>query len=211
MFDASGYVTETHGGASMFAILSQKRCSKCGEWKDKSEFSIRKDSKKESLRSWCKSCLNAWYSDYQKSHPEKSRARSLKWSRENHDKHLAINRKWRFENPGKDAERKRRQYQENHEKELEKARVRNNKRRAHIVGNGGTITKEEWKWLKEFYNYTCLCCGRREPEIKLTLDHVLPLTMGGKNVIENAQPLCQPCNSSKHNKHIDYRPKRTLL
>ena len=31
------------------------------------------------------------------------------------------------------------------------------------------------------------------------------MTMGGKNVIENAQPLCKPCNSSKGTKYVDYR------
>ena len=69
----------------------------------------------------------------------------------------------------------------------------------------GTITAYEWMDLKKKYNYTCLRCGKKEPEIKLTLDHVVPLIVGGKNIIENAQPLCKPCNSSKYTKSTDYR------
>lgn len=195
-------------------ILTQKKCRKCGEWKARSEFGTRRDNKnkKEYPRSWCKKCSVAWIGEYHKARPEKSRARSLKWRNNHLDEARANWHEFIASKPaGWDAERKRKRYAENREEELQQARVRNSKRRARILGNGGEITKEEWGWLKEFYNFTCLCCGKREPEIKLTLDHVKPLAIGGKNVIQNAQPLCQPCNSSKHNKHIDYRKERVLI
>lgn len=66
-------------------------------------------------------------------------------------------------------------------------------------------TQKEWVELCTHYEFVCLCCGRREPEIKLTADHVIPLSKGGTNFIENIQPLCQSCNSSKHRAIIDYR------
>ena len=40
---------------------------------------------------------------------------------------------------------------------------------------------------------------------KLTVDHIVPVSLGGKNTIDNLQPLCLTCNSKKHNKIIDYR------
>lgn len=55
------------------------------------------------------------------------------------------------------------------------------------------------------YNYTCLCCNKKEPEILLTIDHVIPVSLGGMNIIENAQPLCHSCNSRKKAKVMDYR------
>jgi 5-methylcytosine-specific restriction endonuclease McrA len=70
----------------------------------------------------------------------------------------------------------------------------------------GSHTETEWKALKARYNYTCLCCGRREPDITLTRDHVISNTQGGSDWITNIQPLCHSCNSSKNNKRIDYRP-----
>jgi 5-methylcytosine-specific restriction endonuclease McrA len=82
----------------------------------------------------------------------------------------------------------------------------NHIRRARIAQNGGTITGREWSDLKKKYNFTCLCCKRREPEIKLCLDHVIPIARGGPNTIENAQPLCVSCNTKKQTKTIDYRP-----
>lgn len=39
----------------------------------------------------------------------------------------------------------------------------------------------------------------------LTPDHVVPLSRGGTNYIDNIQPLCGPCNSQKHAKTIDFR------
>jgi 5-methylcytosine-specific restriction endonuclease McrA len=71
----------------------------------------------------------------------------------------------------------------------------------------GFHTEAEWGMLKAKYNYTCLRCSQREPEIILTRDHVLPITQGGSDWITNLQPLCHTCNSSKNNKYIDYRPK----
>jgi 5-methylcytosine-specific restriction endonuclease McrA len=49
-----------------------------------------------------------------------------------------------------------------------------------------------------------LCCGR--PEI--TLDHIKPVSRGGKHTASNVQPLCKFCNSSKMTKTIDYRPDK---
>jgi 5-methylcytosine-specific restriction endonuclease McrA len=70
---------------------------------------------------------------------------------------------------------------------------------------GGSVAPPQWGELKAYYDYTCLCCGRREPDITLTMDHVVPIAKGGINAIENIQPLCGPCNSSKGTKIVDYR------
>lgn len=68
----------------------------------------------------------------------------------------------------------------------------------------GSHTFEEWESLKAKYNWTCPACIKREPEIRLTLDHIVPLSKGGSNNIENIQPLCSLCNSRKNNKTIKY-------
>lgn len=54
------------------------------------------------------------------------------------------------------------------------------------------------------YGYKCMCCGSEEG---ITFDHVLPISKGGPDVVDNIQLLCGPCNSSKHTKVIDYRPE----
>jgi 5-methylcytosine-specific restriction endonuclease McrA len=85
------------------------------------------------------------------------------------------------------------------------AQKRKNKIRALKLLNS-FHTFAEWESLKRKFDYMCLCCKRKEPEIKLTEDHIIPISMGGSNEIENIQPLCRSCNSIKRGRHIDYRP-----
>lgn len=73
-----------------------------------------------------------------------------------------------------------------------------------LARNGGSHTEAEWRALCAAYGHRCLRCKRRRP---LTRDHVLPVVLGGSNNIDNIQPLCGPCNSSKGARHIDYRPE----
>ncbi len=78
------------------------------------------------------------------------------------------------------------------------------KRRIRKNGNGGSFTFGEWEKLKAQYNWTCPACGRKEPEIQLTIDHIVPISKGGSDNIENIQPLCRSCNAKKHTKIIKY-------
>ena len=77
--------------------------------------------------------------------------------------------------------------------------------RARKAGSEGTHTSTEWENLKRQFSYTCLCCKRPEPEIKLEADHIKPLSKGGSNDIGNIQPLCRSCNARKHDKNVDFR------
>lgn len=77
-------------------------------------------------------------------------------------------------------------------------------RKQRIEQNGGSHTKQEWENLKEQYNFMCPSCYKSEPEIKLSLDHITPISKGGSNNIENIQPLCRSCNAKKHVKTIKY-------
>lgn len=73
---------------------------------------------------------------------------------------------------------------------------------------GGSHTFSEWEILKAQYNWTCPCCYKLEPEIVLSEDHIIPLSKGGSNNIENIQPLCHSCNSKKNIKIIKYANSR---
>jgi len=56
--------------------------------------------------------------------------------------------------------------------------VKNQHNRLKILAEGN-YTWEEREELKKKYNYTCAMCGRKESEIKLTIDHIVPISEGG--------------------------------
>lgn len=58
----------------------------------------------------------------------------------------------------------------------------------------GTHTQEQWLALCTEFDHRCVRCGDREP---LTKDHIIAISRGGSNAIDNIQPLCGPCNSTK--------------
>ncbi len=72
----------------------------------------------------------------------------------------------------------------------------------------GEITKQEREELFDRYGRKCLCCLRPEGTVLLTVDHVVPMSRGGDNTIENAQVLCLACNSFKGDRTLEYRPER---
>jgi len=87
----------------------------------------------------------------------------------------------------------------------EKSKIQTHKRRAIIKNLKEHFTLSEWETLKAKWDYRCLACGKQAPDIKLSPDHIIPLCVGGKNTIDNIQPLCLLCNLRKNKKIIDYR------
>lgn len=61
----------------------------------------------------------------------------------------------------------------------------------------GHFSANDWRSIKERQDYKCAICGKREPEIKLTVDHIVSLARGGGNEASNIQGLCGSCNSRK--------------
>ena len=49
-------------------------------------------------------------------------------------------------------------------------------------------------------NNTCQYCGKEFPSNKLTLDHLIPKSKGGKNTWENLVTACKKCNQKKGNR-----------
>ncbi len=120
---------------------------------------------------------------------ERSRARWREWKKTWTDAHREARKiaakKWYSSNP-------------------ESIKARNQKRRALKKNSGGSYTVKEWRDLVDRCGHKCVKCGRGEPEIKLTVDHIVPICKGGSSNIENIQPLCLPCNLRKHDSIANY-------
>ena len=189
-----------------------KTCTNCNESKPIEKFN-RDERSKDGLRPWCKACCNDYFRKYRLANPEKTHAAIRRWAVANLDKRRAAARQRQFANPEKrraadlkyrltNPEKKRaatRRWRLSHP---QKEREYKHRRRARKSGNGGSFTSTEWKLLCEKYDYLCLGCGERKP---LEADHIVPIARGGTSDIENIQPLCRFCNSSKGAKTIDYR------
>lgn len=52
-------------------------------------------------------------------------------------------------------------------------------------------------------NHTCRYCGRHAPEVKITVDHVVPVTLGGLDDPANLVAACVDCNAGKSSASAD--------
>ena len=142
---------------------------------------------------------------WKKNNPEKykaSRSKSAirKWVDENRDRVRKYAQNWKDKNREKVNEYQKAWKASN----PDKVAASRHTVRAQRKGAEGTHTPEEWRELCERYDNKCLCCNEVKP---LTVDHVIPLSKGGTNYIDNIQPLCKSCNCRKSTKTIDYRCK----
>ena len=59
--------------------------------------------------------------------------------------------------------------------------------------------------IKKRDNYTCKICNNStkiEPNLLLEIDHIIPISKGGKTTESNLQTLCWKCNRNKGSKII---------
>jgi 5-methylcytosine-specific restriction endonuclease McrA len=155
---------------------------------------------------------------YHAAHREKYAALNKQWREANREKRAAYFRAYEETNR-EQRNAKNRDYAETHREEAsararasraanpERARVHARNRRALKKENGGTYTPAEWRALLDWFGNVCLRCGATEA---LSTDHVVPITKGGADTIENLQPLCMACNNRKRTKVIDYRDPQLL-
>lgn len=194
-----------------------KICTKCKQWYPIEDFRPRKQSR-DGYNSLCKHCLNENCRAWRAKNKERVAELNRMFYQENRQKRLEYHRSYRQKNKDyfKEAMKKFKRDNPSYHREQnrrwarahpEKIRLRTLARKARHRGNGGTFTTHEWEFLKRHYNFTCLRCGLQEPEIKLTVDHIVPLSKGGRHSVENIQPLCRSCNSIKQAQTIDYRPQ----
>lgn len=83
-----------------------------------------------------------------------------------------------------------------------KRREYKNRYRARKYGNDGyvEVTEQEWQRIVRQYRGCCAYCGIRPDE--LTVDHVVPVSKGGRHAPANLVPACRECNSTKNSRFL---------
>jgi len=68
--------------------------------------------------------------------------------------------------------------------------IKREKEKARLLRNSA------W-WMKKTREGTCYYCNRNVGKADLTMDHVVPLSRGGKSKKGNIVPACKECNNKK--------------
>jgi len=58
------------------------------------------------------------------------------------------------------------------------------------------LRKSRW-WQQKTASGACWYCGQQVGYPNLTMDHVIPLTRGGRSTKDNLVPCCKECNTRK--------------
>ena len=58
------------------------------------------------------------------------------------------------------------------------------------------LRRSRW-WKNRLAQGTCHWCGKQFTPDELTMDHIVPVTRGGKSSRNNVVPACKECNSRK--------------
>lgn len=116
------------------------------------------------------------------------------WRARNSVKNAEAKRNWRAKN----AERVRQAFRNAYAKNPVRFKLRVYRRRS-----AGNLTYLEWQEILQRFGNICLRCLKSK--VKLTIDHVKPISKGGETTVDNVQPLCLSCNMYKRDREVDYR------
>jgi 5-methylcytosine-specific restriction endonuclease McrA len=195
-------------------ITGIKRCAKkdCEET-DPREFSKNRNTS-DGLMAYCKPCNSARTLKWQKDNPEKHRAKGTQWAKDNPEKGA----KWAKDNPEKRRAIEKKYKKANADKisashakyrkaNPEKVNAYGQRRRARKADLPLLWSDKHWQECLDHFGHRCAYCGRGD--VDLHQDHVIPIDdsrlsdefkgMGG-TVPWNMVPACPPCNISKSNR-----------
>jgi len=59
-----------------------------------------------------------------------------------------------------------------------------------------TLKESQW-WKRRLAKGECYYCGRATPPRDLTMDHIVPISRGGRSTKSNVVAACKQCNNKK--------------
>jgi ribosomal protein S27AE len=206
--------TETYETRIKTRTITHKTCPKCGKKQKISEFHINKTTEK-GVGSWCKTCEAIKKHQYVRKNTQTYDDRIKKRTITHKTCPKCGETKviddfttarcfpdglcgWCKTCRAEDAL----QYKLTPNGNLKRRQI-SHRRRLLEKGAGPEVSYDEVQAILRNQNNKCLKCGekfvKKENGIfNYTVDHIIPISLGGTNDPDNIQLLCQSCNSSKH-------------
>lgn len=193
-------------------ILTQKKCSKCGEIKPLEEFN--KNPRSSDGKAYqCRECANAACRQWYAANPEKGRELSRRWQKVNLERKRENARKWAAANPERCRENNRKWNANNADKARENKRKwtaanlgkkRDGQRRTYYKHRD-----ENYANLVKLFGSACLDCEREYPMQIYDYHHTGSTTKTGLLVIgwswkrveayvRGCVQLCPTCHRMRH-------------
>lgn len=171
-------------------------CSDCERYKPSTEFHRRHRSNSDcrsGYAQYCKDCTSK---------------RHKTWRTTNRTTYLAGKRSYVLANPEKVRASKKSDYIKHRDRRIatnklynknnkERKRFLSQTRRTRKLKSINTFTIKDWRLLLS-HSKTCHWCGKPWTKARRpTHDHIIPLSKGGDNTLENSCCSCLGCNLSK--------------
>lgn len=139
--------------------------------------------------------------------PEKRKEIMRKWHLAHPGRAAELLKKWRITNPERAKKLSRKvspTWKRNHSDQVNEFNHRYRARKRNAEISDCTERIEELRTCE-----LCFWCGIRMESV--TIDHVIPLSRGGKHTPDNLVAACNTCNSSKYNKLVsEWKPMEAL-
>jgi 5-methylcytosine-specific restriction endonuclease McrA len=155
----------------MLSADGKKTCARCGERKLAAEFP-RRSGRGDGYGSRCKRCRSETYHAWRKANPRK-------WA-------IFVERS---------AKRRRRQLEADPQLVADICRLSRARRVDRREAPGvRLISLDEWLAVRRAFHDLCCYCGSLK---NLTIDHLTPVSRGGRTTLGNVAPACRRCNQVK--------------
>jgi len=187
-------------------MTNTKTCTKCGQIKPYSEFNNRQASP-DGKQPKCRECEHIAQREYNAKNSARNTARAVEWNRTNKARRKEIVQGYVERFPERRRESSRLDHIKN--RDARNARIREHRkrnmdqargyvlaRRGRIKASAKLVTVKE---IAKMYASVCTYCGSSD---KIEIDHIVPLSKGGRHSIGNLTPACRSCNGSKGNKFL---------
>jgi 5-methylcytosine-specific restriction endonuclease McrA len=177
-----------------------KTCTGCAATKPLTEFH-RCGRSPDGYKPRCKDCRCQASRALYAQNAESGRAASQRWRKANPDLVRTYRRRWVEQNPDTQRAAEQRWAQANPERRaatinawraIHPERTRNYGYRHRIAES--TETPETTARIAELLTQPCSYCEATE---NITIDHIVPLSRGGRHEPENLAAACRSCNCSK--------------